>query len=174
LRIALRLDRVCPELLGVLPTVASLTPWRTRLQENSVADRNTISDLQQDNQFLKQISADYENMRQDNDKLKEQVREGESTLEELGQQLSWSKLQLRTLKDESSVSGVWQEDSAVSSCKICEKEFGLSRRKHHCRNCGHIFCFSCSDNKMKLPSSAKPMRVCDDCYLVLLDRQSKC
>ena len=132
--------------------------WRTRLQENSVADRSTISDLQQDNQFLKQISADYENMRQDNDKLKEQVREGESTLEELGQQLSWSKLQLSTLKDESSVSGVWQEDSAVSSCKICEKEFGLSRRKHHCRNCGHIFCFSCSDNKMKLPSSAKPMR----------------
>ena len=57
--------------------------WRTRLQENSITDRNTISELQQDNEFLKQVSGDYENMRQDNDRLKEQVREGETTLEEL-------------------------------------------------------------------------------------------
>ena len=132
--------------------------WRTRLQENSITDRDTISELQQDNEFLKQVSGDYENMRQDNDRLKEQVREGETTLEELGQQLSWSKLQLSTLKDETSVSGVWLEDSQVSSCKICQADFGLSRRKHHCRNCGNIFCSSCSDNKMKLASAAKPMR----------------
>ena len=72
--------------------------WRTRLQENSIADRSTISELQQDNEFLKQVSSDYENMRQVNDRLKEQVKEGETTLEELGQQLSWSKLQLTTLK----------------------------------------------------------------------------
>eukprot|EP00091_Calanus_sinicus_P010621 TRINITY_DN24562_c0_g1_i1.p1 TRINITY_DN24562_c0_g1~~TRINITY_DN24562_c0_g1_i1.p1 ORF type:complete len:293 (-),score=100.98 TRINITY_DN24562_c0_g1_i1:7-885(-) len=66
--------------------------WRERLQEASIGDKETISNLRQDNDFLKQVSADYENLRQDNDRLKEQVKEGELTLEELGQQLSWSKL----------------------------------------------------------------------------------
>ena len=37
-------------------------------------------------------------LKRENDRLKEQVKEGENTLEELGQQLSWSKLQLTNLK----------------------------------------------------------------------------
>jgi len=147
--------------------------WRERLQEASIGDKETISNLRQDNDFLKQVSSDYENLRLDNDRLKEQVKEGEQTLEELGQQLSWSKLQVDTMKEEVSVSGAWEKDSMATNCKICTKEFSLARRRHHCRNCGGIFCDSCSDNKMKLPSSAKPMRVCDNCYTLLLDRQSK-
>jgi|ERR1712192_10818 len=147
--------------------------WRERLQEASIGDKETISNLRQDNDFLKQVSADYENLRQDNDRLKEQVKEGELTLEELGQQLSWSKLQVDTMKEGVNVPGAWEKDSMATNCKICTKEFSLARRRHHCRNCGGIFCDSCSDNKMKLPSSAKPMRVCDNCYTVLLDRQSK-
>jgi len=147
--------------------------WRERLQEASIGDKETISNLRQDNDFLRQVSADYENLRQDNDRLKEQVREGELTLEELGQQLSWSKLQVDTMKEEVTVPGAWEKDSTATNCKICVKEFNLARRKHHCRNCGGIFCDACSDNKMKLPSSAKPIRVCDNCYTVLLDRQSK-
>jgi hypothetical protein len=42
--------------------------------------------------------------------------------------------------------------------------------QHHCRNCGGIFCNPCSDNAMPLPSSAKPVRVCDICYNTLLQR----
>ena len=72
--------------------------WRERLQETSVSDRETISSLKQDNEFLKQVSSDYDNLRQDNERLREQVRDGELTLEEMGQQLSWSKLQLSSLK----------------------------------------------------------------------------
>ena len=72
--------------------------WRERLQESSVTDRETISSLKQDNEFLKQVSSDYDNLRQDNERLREQVRDGELTLEEMGQQLSWSKLQLSSLK----------------------------------------------------------------------------
>ena len=47
--------------------------WRERLQEASIGDKETISSLRQDNDFLRQVSADYENLRQDNDRLKEQV-----------------------------------------------------------------------------------------------------
>ena len=49
--------------------------------------------------------------------------------------------------------------------------FSLS--KHHCRNCGGIFCNSCSDYTMPLPSSAKPVRVCDACYTALLQRYQR-
>ena len=72
--------------------------WRERLQESSVTERETIFSLKQDNEFLKQVSSDYDNMRLDNERLREQVRDGELTLEELGQQLSWSKLQVTTMK----------------------------------------------------------------------------
>ncbi|KDQ11711.1 hypothetical protein BOTBODRAFT_35144 [Botryobasidium botryosum FD-172 SS1] len=35
----------------------------------------------------------------------------------------------------------WQEDSAVSSCPICEASFHpLTNRKHHCRTCGRVVC----------------------------------
>lgn len=44
--------------------------------------------------------------------------------------------------------------------------------QHHCRNCGEIFCNECSDNKMPLPSSARPVRVCDTCQTFLLQRYS--
>ena len=50
--------------------------------------------------------------------------------------------------------------------------YAVSVFQHHCRNCGDIFCNECSDNKMPLPSSAKPVRVCDNCHTVLLQRYS--
>ncbi|KAK3089525.1 hypothetical protein FSP39_004264 [Pinctada imbricata] len=66
----------------------------------------------------------------------------------------------------------WKSDQDASHCSSCSKEFSISRRKHHCRNCGEIFCNECSDNKMPLPSSAKPVRVCDNCQTLLLQRYS--
>jgi len=66
----------------------------------------------------------------------------------------------------------WAPDDQVTNCRLCGKEFNLSRRKHHCRNCGEIFCAACSDNTMSLPSSAKPVRVCDTCHVHLLQRYS--
>uniref|UniRef100_A0A7N6BWV0 RUN and FYVE domain containing 2 n=1 Tax=Anabas testudineus TaxID=64144 RepID=A0A7N6BWV0_ANATE len=67
---------------------------------------------------------------------------------------------------------VWLKDKEASHCKLCEKEFSISRRKHHCRNCGEIFCNSCSDNELPLPASPKPVRVCDTCHALLLQRCS--
>jgi len=44
--------------------------------------------------------------------------------------------------------------------------------QHHCRNCGQVVCNDCSKQKMTLPSSAKPARVCDACYHRLLQTLS--
>jgi len=147
--------------------------WRERLQEASVTDKESLAAAKQEIDFLRQVSRDYDNLRQENAKLREQAKEGEQTLEELGQQLSWSKLQVDSMKEEVNPQGSWTKDSEATECKLCKKEFNIARRKHHCRNCGGIFCDSCSDNKMKLPSSSKPLRVCDTCYTLLIKKQSK-
>lgn len=45
----------------------------------------------------------------------------------------------------------WVEDKLVNQCYRCDKEFGMWVRKHHCRMCGHIFCYECTDIKMTIP-----------------------
>lgn len=57
--------------------------------------------------------------------------EQEQTLEELGAQLSASKLQISDLKEEASrkVEGAWAKDKNVTHCKTCNKEFNMTRRK---------------------------------------------
>ena len=39
---------------------------------------------------------------------------------------------------------VWIDDDSVDSCYACRKKFGWFLRKHHCRACGRIFCYECS------------------------------
>lgn len=60
----------------------------------------------------------------------------------------------------------WAKDGAMSHCKQCGKEFGFMRRKHHCRNCGNIFCNDCSSRNCIIPESTYTTqeRVCDGCF----------
>ncbi|XP_037520015.1 early endosome antigen 1 isoform X2 [Rhipicephalus sanguineus] len=58
----------------------------------------------------------------------------------------------------------WADDSQVTHCTGCEKLFTVTIRKHHCRNCGNIFCNECSAKNAATASSRKPVRVCDNCY----------
>ncbi|KAL1492248.1 hypothetical protein ABEB36_012726 [Hypothenemus hampei] len=148
--------------------------WRTSLQETMQQDRERISKLQHENSQLKIIADKYATLQEEYYTLKDNCLEQEHTLEELGGQLRDSKLQISELKEEinriKQADGAWASDSTATNCKSCKKEFSLTRRKHHCRNCGDIFCNTCSDNSMSLPSSAKPVRVCDDCNALLAGR----
>ena len=38
----------------------------------------------------------------------------------------------------------WIDESKVSLCPSCAKNFGFSRRKHHCRLDGYVICNQCS------------------------------
>ncbi|CAB3409518.1 unnamed protein product [Caenorhabditis bovis] len=38
----------------------------------------------------------------------------------------------------------WVQDVTRQRCDDCEHKFTLADRKHHCRNCGQIFCSTCS------------------------------
>ncbi|RNE95184.1 zinc finger protein [Trypanosoma conorhini] len=39
----------------------------------------------------------------------------------------------------------WKPDCASQQCDSCAKKFEFFRRRHHCRLCGGIFCYSCSN-----------------------------
>ncbi|KAI8908360.1 hypothetical protein EDD86DRAFT_254198 [Gorgonomyces haynaldii] len=38
----------------------------------------------------------------------------------------------------------WIPDTDSEMCLICHKKFTLTRRRHHCRNCGLLICHGCS------------------------------
>lgn len=61
---------------------------------------------------------------------------------------------------------LWVPNHAVSYCMGCDAKFWIGRRKHHCRNCGHIFCGQCSNQAMPIPNEHldQPVRVCSTCY----------
>ncbi|RWS26954.1 Hepatocyte growth factor-regulated tyrosine kinase substrate-like protein, partial [Leptotrombidium deliense] len=52
------------------------------------------------------------------------------------------------------------------NCNRCRVSFSVVQRKHHCRNCGQIFCSKCSSKQSIIPKYGieKEVRVCDDCY----------
>lgn len=60
----------------------------------------------------------------------------------------------------------WVPDHMVTHCAGCEIKFSLTVRKHHCRNCGKVFCNTCSSESMPLPHQMvhTPERVCAACY----------
>ncbi|KAG1146197.1 hypothetical protein G6F38_005108 [Rhizopus arrhizus] len=63
----------------------------------------------------------------------------------------------------------WVNDVDVSSCYSCNNPFGPLRRRHHCRNCGNIFCHECSSRSVPLPQlgyGTKAVRVCNSCFEV--------
>ncbi|XP_053208181.1 hepatocyte growth factor-regulated tyrosine kinase substrate-like isoform X2 [Panonychus citri] len=51
-------------------------------------------------------------------------------------------------------------------CHRCRVQFNLVQRKHHCRNCGQIFCAKCSSKQSIIPKYGleKEVRVCEDCF----------
>ncbi|XP_033163423.1 RUN and FYVE domain-containing protein 2 isoform X1 [Drosophila mauritiana] len=163
--------------------------WRISLQEKELKLKEKIANLQG---CLKELSEEKERngkLKADLDKVRTQWSEAQTTLEELGIQLSVSKLKVSEMQDQErrqrqllsgsaqslqampeavGSPGIWAPDSIATHCTACEREFNLTRRKHHCRSCGEIFCKACSEHTLPLLNAqgqpGKPVRVCDNCY----------
>ncbi|GKT28018.1 hypothetical protein ADUPG1_000360 [Aduncisulcus paluster] len=73
-------------------------------------------------------------------------------------QTSYSHVHLNNLP-------TWILDDFVDDCMCCGQQFGVTRRKHHCRKCGRCVCASCSDRKVPLLEFGyqKDVKVCDLC-----------
>eukprot|EP00121_Abeoforma_whisleri_P000420 Awhi_evm1s371 len=60
---------------------------------------------------------------------------------------------------------VFTEDCEMLFCTECTKEFGLLRRKHHCRQCLGIYCSKCCANEKDLKTLGFDtlQKVCNSC-----------
>lgn len=58
----------------------------------------------------------------------------------------------------------WLVDKEATHCLGCNEQFTWWVRRHHCRLCGRIFCYYCSNNFVLMKHSEKKERCCSDCY----------
>ncbi|XP_067846308.1 zinc finger FYVE domain-containing protein 9 isoform X3 [Heptranchias perlo] len=71
------------------------------------------------------------------------------------------------------VAPVWVPDSQAPNCMKCELKFTFTKRRHHCRACGKVFCTACCSLKCKLNyMDMKEARVCVTCHSVLTSSSS--
>ncbi|XP_058456990.1 lateral signaling target protein 2 homolog isoform X2 [Malaya genurostris] len=61
----------------------------------------------------------------------------------------------------------WIPDGDAPRCMACASSFTPFRRRHHCRNCGGVFCGVCSSTTAPLPKYGltKAVRVCRECFV---------
>ncbi|XP_078064240.1 LOW QUALITY PROTEIN: FYVE, RhoGEF and PH domain-containing protein 1-like, partial [Mustelus asterias] len=57
----------------------------------------------------------------------------------------------------------------VTLCMICQEPFNsITKRRHHCKACGHVVCGKCSEFRARLVyDNNRFNRVCRDCYTTL-------
>lgn len=62
----------------------------------------------------------------------------------------------------------WIPDEEAPQCMSCAQSFTTFRRRHHCRNCGGVFCGVCSNSQAPLPKFGlnKAVRVCRSCFMM--------
>uniref|UniRef100_A0A8C5N629 FYVE-type domain-containing protein n=1 Tax=Gouania willdenowi TaxID=441366 RepID=A0A8C5N629_GOUWI len=71
------------------------------------------------------------------------------------------------------VAPVWVPDSQAPICMKCDVKFTFTKRRHHCRACGKVFCATCCSLKCRLVyMDRKEARVCVTCYSALTTAQS--
>uniref|UniRef100_A0A803TUZ7 RUN and FYVE domain containing 1 n=1 Tax=Anolis carolinensis TaxID=28377 RepID=A0A803TUZ7_ANOCA len=147
---------------------------RQTLQQELHQEKDTTTLLKTELQQVEGLKKELRKLQEEKQQLEKTCEEQEQALQEMGLHLSQSKLKMEDIKEvNKALKGhTWLKDDEATHCKQCEKEFSISRRKHHCRNCGHIFCNTCSSNELALPSYPKPVRVCDTCHTLLLQRCS--
>uniref|UniRef100_A0A673MMD3 RUN and FYVE domain-containing protein 1-like n=1 Tax=Sinocyclocheilus rhinocerous TaxID=307959 RepID=A0A673MMD3_9TELE len=147
---------------------------RQNLQRELHREQDNSAELRTQLQQLQGLQTELLDLRQEKKELQQLCEEQEKALQEMGLHLSQSKLKMEDFKEvNKALKGhAWLKDDEATQCKQCQKEFSISRRKHHCRNCGDIYCNNCSSNELALPSYPRPVRVCDVCHSLLLQRSS--
>ncbi|XP_049909771.1 zinc finger FYVE domain-containing protein 16 [Epinephelus moara] len=58
----------------------------------------------------------------------------------------------------------WVPDSEAPNCMNCYQRFTFTKRRHHCRACGKVYCAGCCNRKCKLKYLEKEARVCVVCF----------
>ncbi|KAK2850940.1 hypothetical protein Q5P01_007216 [Channa striata] len=61
-------------------------------------------------------------------------------------------------------------EKEVTLCMKCQEPFNsITKRRHHCKACGHVVCGKCSEFRARLSyDNNRTNRVCVDCYVTLV------
>uniref|UniRef100_A0A3P8WR78 FYVE, RhoGEF and PH domain containing 1 n=1 Tax=Cynoglossus semilaevis TaxID=244447 RepID=A0A3P8WR78_CYNSE len=61
-------------------------------------------------------------------------------------------------------------ENEVTLCMKCQEPFNsITKRRHHCKACGHVVCGKCSEFRARLSyDNNRTNRVCMDCYATLV------
>ncbi|XP_052343893.1 RUN and FYVE domain-containing protein 1-like isoform X2 [Oncorhynchus keta] len=156
--------------LGLESDLCSEKEQRQAIQRALQIEQDNSTELRTQLQQIQGLHTELQDVRQEKQQLQQTCQEQETALQEMGLHLSQSKLKMEDFKEvNKALKGqAWLKDDEATQCKQCQKEFSIARRKHHCRNCGDIYCNSCSTNELALPSYPRPVRVCDICHSLLL------
>lgn len=69
--------------------------------------------------------------------------------------------------DSSRKSSKSKRDKEKQACKSCSESFNsITKRRHHCKQCGAVICAKCSEFK-SLADNSRHNRVCKECFLQL-------
>ncbi|XP_049897674.1 RUN and FYVE domain-containing protein 1 [Epinephelus moara] len=160
--------------LGLENELRTEREQRQSLQKSLQREQDNSIELRTQLQQLQGLHTELQDLKHEKQQLQQTCEQQEQALQEMGLHLSQSKLKMEDFKEvNKALKGhAWLKDDEATNCKQCEKEFSIARRKHHCRNCGDIYCNSCSSNELALPSYPRPVRVCDRCHSLLLQRSS--
>ncbi|KAG7518771.1 RUN and FYVE domain-containing protein 1 [Solea senegalensis] len=160
--------------LGLEKELRNEREQRQGLQKSLQREQDNSMELRTQLQQLQGLHTELQDLKQEKQQLQQTCEQQEQALQEMGLHLSQSKLKMEDFREvNKALKGhTWLKDDEATQCKQCQKEFSIARRKHHCRNCGDIYCNSCSSNELALPSYPRPVRVCDVCHSLLLQRSS--
>ncbi|XP_028396421.1 rab GTPase-binding effector protein 1-like [Dendronephthya gigantea] len=128
------------------------------------------------NEVITILEKQLQNSTKENDNLVNDVKQLKAQLHSLNSQLNNSEavqrdfvqlsqslqVKLEEMK-ESQKEIKWEHEDDVSSCRKCEKPLDVPQDKHHCRQCGRIFCDNCTKQTLSTHSSQLPLRLCTDC-----------
>ncbi|KAJ6802229.1 protein FREE1 [Iris pallida] len=143
-----------------------IEPRRIRLQSNSYTTNTILDTVTAATVQLKEMGGKdslSRNTSADSGKQLEQTTEKKRGFD-------WMNL----IKPGNEEKDHWVPDEAVSKCTSCFSDFGAFLRRHHCRNCGDIFCDKCTQGRIALTAEeqAQPVRVCDRCMAEVSHRLS--
>ncbi|XP_009612727.1 protein FREE1-like [Nicotiana tomentosiformis] len=137
-------------------------PRRIRLKSNSYTVNNILDTVTAASIQIKEIG--------ESNKPSDSIKGSEQAAEKKKSFVDLMKL-MRPLNEEKDF---WVPDEAVRKCTGCGTDFSAFNRKHHCRNCGDIFCDKCTQGRVALTADedALPVRVCDRCMAEVTQRLS--
>ncbi|KAM6391498.1 zinc finger FYVE domain-containing protein 16 [Rhynochetos jubatus] len=139
-----------------------------RVSQGAVGQRqlNRADVLERENQEASSVTpeAPLSGTNISDGKNSDPVPSGQSSSEAEGNQTSENVESLKIPATLSWKQPLWVPDSEAPNCMNCQVRFTFTRRRHHCRACGKVFCGGCCKRKCKLQYMEKEARVCTGCY----------